>query len=226
MFKRVYNINNREIILEQDSITSFESIPLSKIAGDASGIIIEEYEDDKLLRSYEYYDSERSIEGDHSTSPISLVANHRLNLITDTAPEILIPGDVKNSKNINTFKTERELYAFVNKNIASFLIGNDKKLHRVIPSNDTENVEVDNIHVCNVNGNERLCYTVFFSIKYNKIVIVILCYFAHNKGTKSASGEYKKNPSKAEFTIMKKYKNYYLNNYCNVKYPNGDWQNV
>jgi hypothetical protein len=147
-----------------------------------------------------------STEADHGLYT-EIPATHQLNRITDQHPTIRIPENVKKIKNIKSFNDENELYRYVDKRIASLLKGPNKKLHREIPPimaslDGGRQVEINHIHECNVNQNERICYTIFFNLKYNKIVILVAWYFAHNTGIKSPSGGYKKNPSEEEFIMM------------------------
>jgi hypothetical protein len=156
---------------------------------------------------------------------IELPDEHPIHKITDQHPRIIIPEDIKRSNDIHEFHNEGELYRFIDDRIVKVLKGSKKILYREIPSTSTEGVGVTNIHVCNVNNNERLCHTVYYNLKANKFVILITCYFAHNSGVKSHGKQsYKKNPSKAEFEQMKKYKELVIPTLLNIY--NGGWQNA
>jgi hypothetical protein len=160
--------------------------------------------------------------------------NHAIHGITDENPYIIIPGIIKKSKNILSFNNEGELTRFIHNKIVSLLVGPKKSIHREIPpitlteSRDSQNtVTIDHIHVCEVNQNERICYTIYFSTNVNKIVVLVTCYFAHNiKSQRDGLGPYKKNPSEDEFRVMAKLKSHCVRNFLNRRYPNGGWQNV
>jgi hypothetical protein len=210
---------------------------IEKGKGDIS---VEEYCDNIFLRSYEYkyyppvkpakplnnY-SDRSTEAaDHGTFTQPIPKEHSLYYIVDKSPDISIPEEVKKISSKKSFQDEAKLYKFVNDNIASLLKGTPKRFHREIPLSATEGVNVGHIHVCEVNQNDRICYTVYFSEIYNKIVILVTCYFSHNTGVKSSGhSEMKNNPSKSEFNKMQDYKKTYYG-LINQQYPNGGWKNA
>jgi hypothetical protein len=167
-----------------------------------------------------------SLEADHGNYS-ELPHNHPINRITDKDPAIILADDVKNSTLIKAFRNPQQFAAFVNDKIVSLLKERRKKIHREVSARDTGKARVSHIHICEINQNERICYTVYFNLTYNKIFVLIAYYFAHNTGAKSRGGknEMKENPSEAEFIRISNTKTFWLT-YLNRRYSKGEWQNV
>jgi hypothetical protein len=186
------------------------------------------FSDIKIRRmAFDYMSKARSTEAAGHGNYIELPNNHPIHKITDQNPDIIIADDVRNSTIIKSFRTPQQLAFFVNDKIVSLLKEKKKKIHREVSSRDTGKARVSHIHICEVNQNERICYTVYFNLSYNKIVILIAYYYAHNTGAKSKGGknEIKDNPSESEFVRMDNTKTAWLT-YLNRRLRKGEWQNV
>jgi hypothetical protein len=128
MFKRVYEISGSGTMMSTnyDDAESMESSPLIKIWEPTGKIIVKEYEDDVLLRSYEYSDPTRSIE----VRVFDEKAGLRIAVYINTRDEHGKFGNVSSPAHVHVKISKTQEIGEVNINGSCTRNGNDVPLYR------------------------------------------------------------------------------------------------